>query len=285
MNREIKTVAIGDDGYPALLRHIKDPPETLYFAGDLALASGLSVSVVGTRSATSYGMWAAMKLSETLAGHGAVVTSGMALGIDTCAHKGALKAEGKTIAVLGSGFDRCSPASNRRLMEEIAEKGLLLSEYPPETPAAVYTFPRRNRIISGLSVATVIVEAGRSSGALITAERAAEQGREVYAIPSNIDRARGIGANKLIKEGALPLIVLEDLLDDLGIRRKTLARRLENLGEAEAEVVKYIENAGEVTVNELCRQTQRPPSEINGILTVLEIKGVVCSFMGKIFIA
>jgi len=277
-------VAIRDQAYPKLLREIKDPPEVLYYSGDLSLASRVNVAVVGTRKATSYGIRAALKLSEMLAGHDVVVTSGMASGIDTYAHKGALKA-GKTIAVLGSGIDLCTPASNRSLMEEISEKGLLVSEYPPGTHATAYTFPQRNRIISGLSAATVIVEAGISSGALITAERAAEQGREVYAVPADIDRICSIGANKLIKEGAMPLIVLEDLLDDLNIRRKDLSQRKKNLGTAEIEVLNLIETSGEVTAGDLCRRMQKQPSEINGILTVLEIKGMVYSFMGKIFIA
>jgi len=285
MSREINKVTIGDEAYPLMLRHIKSPPAELYWRGDLSLASRLCVAVVGTRNATAYGLWAASRLAETLAAHDIVVTSGMARGIDTCGHKGALKVGGKTIAVLGSGLDLCSPQSNHALMEDIAANGLLLSEYPPGTPAAPYTFPLRNRIISGLSVATVIVEAGLSSGALITAERAVEQGREVYAIPGNIDRTQSIGANKLIKEGALPLIVIEDLLDDLGIKRKSLPDRLKNLGETEALMIRLIDREGEMTVSELCRRTKKQPSEINGIITVLEIKGLVYMFMGKIFIA
>ena len=281
----MQTVTLADETYPALLRHIKRPPETLYFVGDLTLASALSVSIVGTRKATGYGLRMATKLAELLAEHGVVVTSGMALGIDSISHKGALRKDGKTIAVLGSGLDICSPPSNHRLMAEIAEKGLLLSEYPPGTPGAPFTFPQRNRIISGLSVATVIVEGGLSSGALITAERAAEQGREVYAVPGDIDRINSIGANKLIKDGALPLVVLEDLLDDLGIKRKALEKRMESLGKTEIEILRHIEQTGEVTANELCRHTKKQPAEISGILTVLEIKGMIYSHLGKIFIA
>jgi len=285
MSAAIKCVGQGDKYYPRLLKQIHNPPKELYYRGDIALASGLSVAIVGTRKATRYGIWAAMHLSERLAGHGVVVTSGMASGIDTCGHRGAIKGGGKTIAVLGCGVDICSPASNRRLMEEIADDGLLISEYPPGMNATKYTFPQRHRIISGISAAVVVVEAGLSSGALITAEQAVEQGREVYAVPGNIDSSMSLGTNKLIKEGALPLIVADDLLDDLGIKRDPLVSRIRGLGADEREIIKCIETQSEVTVDYICRVTGKPPSEINGILTVLEIKGLVYSFMGKIFVA
>ncbi|MCL1810255.1 MAG: DNA-processing protein DprA [Clostridiales bacterium] len=285
MTGEIKSVEPGGKYYPELLEHIKNPPKELYYRGDISLASKLSVAVVGTRRATRYGIWAAMNLSEKLAGHGVVVTSGLAAGIDTCGHRGAIKGGGKTIAVLGSGIDVCTPASNRKLMDEIAEDGLLLSEYPPGAPASKYTFPQRNRIISGISAVTVVVEAGLSSGSLITAELAAEQGREVYAIPGNIDSVYSLGTNKLIKEGALPLIVADDLLDDLGIKRNPVESRMAELGKAERDIIGFIKGQSEVTVDYLCRRTGKQPSEINGIITVLEIKGMVYTFMGKIFVA
>ena len=285
MNSAIKRVRFGEKDYPRLLKQIANPPEELYYRGDIALASGLSVAIVGTRKATRYGIWAAMNLAEKLAAHGIIVTSGLASGVDTCGHRGALKGGGKTIAVLGCGVDICSPVANRRLMEDIADDGLLLSEYPPGMGATKYTFPQRNRIISGISAAVVVVEAGLSSGALITAGHAAEQGRDVYAIPGNIDSVYSLGANKLIKEGALPLIVADDLLDDLGVKRGPVEDRLKGLGKAEREIVKRIETESEVTVDYLCRATGKRPSEINGILTVLEIKGIVYSFMGKIFVA
>ncbi|MCL1982925.1 MAG: DNA-processing protein DprA [Clostridiales bacterium] len=285
MTGTAKSVSPGDKYYPVLLSHIKNPPKILYYVGDISLASKLSVAVVGTRKATRYGTWAAMNLSERLAAHGIVVTSGMASGIDTCGHRGAIKGGGKTIAVLGSGIDVCSPAANRRLMDEIAEDGLLVSEYPPGTPATKYTFPQRNRIISGISAATVVVEAGLASGSLITAEHAAEQGKDVYAIPGNIDSVYSLGTNKLIKEGALPLIVADDLLDDLGVKRNPVESRMAELGKAEREIIGHIESQSEVTVDFLCRRTGKQPSEINGMITVLEIKGMVYTFMGKIFIA
>lgn len=285
MSGKIQKVCLRDEDYPVMLRYVRNPPETLYYRGNIELASQLSISVVGTRKATRYGSNMAKALAEKLAEHDVVITSGLAAGVDTCAHRGALSRNGKTIAVLGCGVDICTPVSNHKLMEEIAERGLLISEYPEGFHATAYTFPQRNRIISGISAATVVVEAGHSSGALITAERAAEQGREVYAIPGNIDSAHSLGANRLIKEGALPLVVLSDILDDLGIQRKETQRMIRGLGHAEKEIFHYIEEAGESTVDSLCRTAQKTPSEINGILSVLEIKGMVYMHLGKIFIA
>jgi len=282
---DIKLIKFGEPDYPERLSHIKNPPQELFYRGDISLASRLSVAIVGTRKATRYGIWAAMNIAEKLAAHGVVVTSGMAVGIDAFGHRGAIKAGGKTIAVLGSGVDVCSPASNRKLMNEIAEGGLLISEYPPGTTPTKYTFPQRNRIISGISAATVIVEAGLSSGALITAEHAAEQGKDVYAVPGNIDSVYSIGTNKLIKEGALPLIVADDLLDDLGIKRNPAAYPPEGLGKAEREMLEHIGAQSEVTADYLFRVTGKQPSEINGIITILEMKGLIYTFMGKIFIA
>ena len=285
MSGFVKSVSFSDKDYPVLLKHIKNPPKELFYRGDITLASKLSVAIVGTRKATRYGIWAAMNLSENLAAHGVVITSGMAAGIDTCGHRGAIKGGGKTIAVLGCGVDVCTPASNKKLMDEIAEDGLLLSEYPCGAQPTKYSFPQRNRIISGISVATVVVEAGFTSGSLITAELAAEQGKDVYAVPGNIDSRYSLGTNKLIKDGALPLVTCDDLLDDLGIERNPVRRRAGELGAAEIEVVRCIEEQGEVTVDHLCRRTGKQPAEISGIITVLEIKGIVCTFMGKIFIA
>jgi len=285
MSIVIKSVKLDEKDYPGLLKYIKNPPKELFYRGDISLASKLSIAVVGTRKATSYGIWAATNIAQKLAQHEVIITSGMALGIDTCGHRGAMKGGGKTIAVLGSGVDICTPSSNRKLMEEIAESGLVISEYPQGMQASKFTFPQRNRIISGISAATIVVEAGLSSGSLITAELAAEQGRDVYAVPGNIDSILSIGTNKLIKEGALPLIAAEDLLDDFGIKRNFDKNITEGLGEAEIKILEHIAAKSEVTVDYLCKITGKQPSEINGIITILEIKGVVYTFMGKIFIA
>ncbi len=281
----IKCVTILENRYPSALREIKDPPKILYYIGDLSLAYDLCVSVVGTRKPTSYGRWAAGAMGKTLAEAGVVTVSGLADGVDTLAHKGAMKNQGKTIAVLGNGPDICFPAKNIETMKQIAKEGLILSEYAPGVHGSRFTFPARNRIISGLSIATVIVEAGLSSGSLITAERAVEQGREVYAIPGNINNIYSIGTNKLILDGAKPLIVLENLLDDLGISKTLTDSRKEALGEVERKVFNYIETGGETTVDQLVESLKIEAGNVNGIVTVLEMKGMVYTSMGKIFVA
>lgn len=288
---EIKKVYINEEMYPALLREIKDPPNPLYYAGDLRLAHQRCVAVVGSRRSTAYGRETAQALGRSVAGCGGSVVSGMASGIDTCAHWGALNAEGgkgktgKTIAVLGCGVDICYPAQNQKLRDRIEKQGLILSEYPPGTPPARYRFPRRNRIISGLSEATVVVQAPDSSGALITAELAADQGRAVYAVPGNINSAYHMGSNKLIRDGAMPLAVLEDLLEDLGLEWEEEKPAEKNLGPEEARIFELLAKSGEMTPDQLSSALDMPVAKVMGIVTILEIKGVICTSLGKIFIA
>lgn len=282
---KIGMISIGEPGYPLLLPLIKDPPKQLYYIGDLKLAAKRCVSVVGSRKTTEYGRWAAFTLGQRLAEHDIAVVSGLAAGIDACGHAGALKAKGKTIAVLGCGIDLCYPASNRKLKELIADTGLILSEYPPGFQAAIYTFPRRNRIISGLSEATVVAAAGLHSGSLITAELAVEQGRSVYALPANINNIYHLGSNKLIKDGATPLIVLDDLLEELGIRPIERNKTLGMLSRDEKALMEQLIREGECNVDQLCKSLAKPPSHVNGLVTVLEMKGIVHTSMGKIFVA
>lgn len=287
---EIKKVYINEADYPPLLKEIPNPPQALYYTGDLKLAQKKCVALVGSRSTTQYGRRNARELGQLLAEGGAAVVSGMAKGIDSCAHMGALQAgkkgaQGGTIAVLGCGADICYPASNKELRDAIASSGLILSEYPPGTRPAKYRFPQRNRIISGISEVTVVVQAPNSSGALITAEAAAEQGRSVYAIPGNIDSAYNLGSNKLLRDGAVPLAVLEELLDDLKLEKSRLEHFEKKLGKEEAALVKILAETGEMTVEQLCKAAGRPAEFISGMITILEIKGVICTSMGKIFVA
>lgn len=202
-------------GYPKLLTNLKNPPIILYARGDIAdLDSRVSISVVGTRSLSEYGRQSAYKIGYELAAAGAVVVSGLALGIDSVAACGALDARGRTVAVLGSGLDRIYPAAHKKLAAEVAKKGLILSEYPPLTAPTRYSFPMRNRIISGLSQGTLIVEAGEGSGALITAKEAIVQGRDVYALPGNVGFANAVGTNDLIKSGATAVTCAADILEN-----------------------------------------------------------------------
>lgn len=282
---QVERVTILEEGYPPLLREIKNPPEILYYMGDLSLAYRVCVSVVGTRKPTPYGRWGAGAMGRTLAESGVVTVSGLADGVDTLAHKGALKGQGKTIAVLGTGPDICFPAKNLEIMKQIAKEGLVLSEYAPGVHGSKFTFPARNRIISGLSIATVIIEAGLSSGSLITAERAIEQGRDVYALPGNINSIYSIGTNKLILDGAKPLIVLENLLEDIGIKKGLTDSQKEALSDLERKVFNFVESGGETTVDQLAETLQIKAGTVNGLVTVLEMKGMVYTSMGKIFVA
>lgn len=275
-----------DSDYPQLLLNIPDPPPVLFYLGDLSLAAQRCVAIVGSRKVSPYGSWAASSLAQKLADHQVVVVSGMAAGVDTCAHKGSLLAKGKTIAVLGCGLDLCYPASNRGLKEQIAAQGLLLSEFPPGTPPLSFHFPRRNRIISGLAESTVIIEAGLSSGSLITAECAVEQGRNIYAVPGNINSAQSLGSNKLIRDGAIPLVVLDDLICDLGLKKEEAGKEeLALLGREELMLYLAVREHGEITGDLLCRKLNQSPSQINALVTVLEIKGFLQTEQGKIFIA
>ncbi len=282
---EIKCVRREDSDFPALLKKIAQPPKQLFYIGNIELTETLCVSIVGSRKCTEYGRWAASRLAERLGEHGVTVVSGMAMGIDSAAHRGAIKGNGKTIAVLGSGADICFPSSNKRLKQIIEEDGLVITEYPPGTRPSRYTFPQRNRIISGLSVATVIAEAGLNSGALITAGLADEQGRALYAIPGNINSIYSIGGNALIRDGVQPLVVLDDILKDLDIKRHEGVDEKWSLGEDEKKILSVIEKGGEVTYDHISERAGLPAGDVSGIVTVLEMKGLVYTALGKIFVA
>lgn len=220
-------LALGEDGYPALLAEIFDPPVVLFALGRLELLETVKVAVVGSRRATAYGAAAAERLSAELAGAGVVVTSGMARGIDTAAHLGALGAGGGTVAVFGCGLDVIYPAENRKLAERIARDGLLLSEFPFGAPAHPQNFPVRNRTVSGLGEGVVVVEGEQYSGSLITARLALDQNREVFAVPGNITSKMSFGPNLLIKQGAQLVQTASDILDGLSWEAR---RRLSGQG-------------------------------------------------------
>lgn len=209
-------ITINDSAYPQALRQTADPPVVLYLRGKL-VKSSLCVAVVGSRRATPYGQEMARRLSQELARHGVTVVSGMARGIDSKAHLGSLEAGGRTVAVLGCGVDIVYPPENNELMERIIKSGTVISEYPPGTAPIPFNFPARNRIISGLSQGVVIVEASEKSGSLITADFALEQGRDVFAVPGNINSGNSKGTNRLIREGAKIITGAGDILEELKI--------------------------------------------------------------------
>ena len=261
-------------------------PKELYCLGNLDIFKKRMVAVVGSRRTSSYGRWAAQNIAEKLARADVAVVSGMARGIDTAAHKGALNSEGsgKTIAVLGTGIDKCYPAENWKLKDMIAREGLVISEYEPGVEGARWRFPKRNRIISGLCEMIIVCEAGLESGALNTAEQALEMNKKVAAVPGNINSAYCIGSNKLLQDNAMAIAVLDDVLSYIDING-TIDFKHIDLSSGEMEILNKIKGRGEVSIERLGDEMGKKPAEINGIITVLEMKGVVCTSLGKVFVA
>jgi len=283
-----ETVRIDIDSveYPARLREIHDPPEQLYCTGNIALLNERSVGVVGARKNTVYGKNVAIMIGRRLAESGLTVTSGLALGIDGYSHEGALEADGKVIGVLGSGIDHMTPQRNRNLMKRGLENGgLVVSEYPPDVEGFKSNFPARNRIISGLSEALVVVEAGIDSGSLITAKCASDQGRTVYAVPGNINSQTSIGCNLLIRDGAVPLIIIDDMIRDIGAVPKKADAVSSDLDEDERLVFDAVRQMSGATMEEIISITGLSPGLANSLVTIMEIKGVVESYAGRIYLS
>ena len=275
----------GQPVYPALLKEIRDYPKELYYIGDPKLLEEKCVSIVGSRKTNQYGRSTAYSFGKALGQRGITVVSGMAVGIDTCAHEGALQEKGNTAAVLACGLDLCYPPRNRELKEKIESAGIVLSEYPPGTAAQRYYFPQRNRIISGLSPLTVVVQAGNRSGALITAELAADQGRDVGAVPGNIDSEYNLGSNKLLREGAFALTGVQDLLEASGVSVLSEPEAERMLSDEEKQLYFLLCSHGEMSLDQLAFYLKKPVNEVGSLAIVMEMKGIVFSAMGKVFIA
>lgn len=284
-NTDVEMIRPGMRQYPDMLREIPDFPKQLYCKGNTEILGKRCVAVVGSRNTTTYGRSTAVRFAGAIAEAGLTVVSGLARGIDTCAHRGALDAGGETVAVLGCGVNVCYPGENAGLKKEIEENGLVLSEYLPDEEPKRYFFPQRNRIISGLAEITLVVQAGAGSGALITAGLAAEQGREVCTVPGNVDSQYNMGSNKLIQEGACAVLSPGDVLEMMGVSMLSGRQAEELLGESELQVFHALEKHGEMTLDELCVALGKPPARVAGIVSVMEMKGVIFSGMGKIFIA
>ncbi len=273
----IKVLTWLDDIYPRLLREIYQPPPVLYIRGELLAEDETSVAVVGTRRITAYGRQVTEELASALARNQVTVVSGLARGTDAAAHQAALRAGGRTIAVLGSGVDRIYPPEHRRLADEISESGAVISDYPPGTPPESANFPPRNRIISGLSLATVVVEAGETSGALITATFAAEQGREVLAVPGLITAPSSKGTNRLINNGARPMLSPSDVLEAINLQQvntQRQARRLLPTDETEAHLLGVMGDSG-MAVDEITFLSGLPIEKVSATLAVMELKGLI----------
>jgi DNA processing protein len=272
--------------YPKSLFEIPDPPPFLYVKGELRCRE-TSIALVGSRRATSYGLMTAGKLAEGLAHHGVCVVSGMARGVDTAAHKGALQAGGRSIGVLGCGVDKIYPPENRALFEEMVGKGCLLSEFPLGTMPLAENFPRRNRIISGLSSGVLVVEAAEKSGSLITAQYALEHGRDVFAVPGNISFATSRGSNRLIKQGAKLVDCVEDILEELPGYGSTSAEtplfqtspRTFALSPKEAAIYEILARSP-LHIDDIISQTELTAGEVSSMLLHLELKGAVTPLPG-----
>lgn len=264
-----------DEAYPVRLREIHAPPPMLYVWGEMRDEDRCAVGIVGTRRATPYGKAVARDLATTLAVNGVTVISGLARGIDSIAHQAALDAGGRTIAVLGSGLDQLYPPEHRSLAKSIATQGAVISDYPLGTRPEPKNFPPRNRIISGLSLVVVVVEAGRTSGALITADFAIEQGRDVFAVPGDIHRPASSGTNRLIRLGAHPLLTPDDILEALNlelIARQELAPPKAPEDETERCILEAL-SSEPLHVDELQQRCGLPISQITASLSMLELKG------------
>lgn len=281
----IKILNRNDERFPWFLANMEDAPAKLYCIGDVSLLDCTAAAVVGARKCTEYGKQTALKIGRTLAENNIVTVSGMALGIDSMAHWGALRAGGKTIAVLGSGIDVCYPASNRKLYEQICDCGLVLSEYEPGSRPKPWQFPLRNRIISALADIVAVVEAGSSSGSLITAVKAAEQGKEVMCVPGNITSLASLGTNRLIRDGAGIITSPDDIIEALGISPALSAEEKHNMGADEKQIFAVLRQRGEMSLDALCTSLAKNPSEVTGILAVMELKGLISYCLGKVFIA
>lgn len=291
-DENVQYLTINDKDYPSLLKEISYPPTCIYLKGNLPKDDIPKVSVVGARRASEYGMNVAYKLSKDLAKNEVVIVSGMARGIDSMSHKGALDVKGHTIAVLGFGFNECYPKENRNLMEIIARDGCLISEYPPHTkPLPVY-FSTRNRIISGISNATIVVEASEKSGTLITVNEALAEGREVMAVPGNITSKLSRGTNELIRDGATIITNFKDVLYELGIDNNNdnllkHSNNYENISKnfSSEENLLYRNLSFEpITIDELIIKLKSDAPTVNYILTILELKGYIQKLSGQRYI-
>ena len=281
----IKIVPISDSNYPFLLKEIADPPLVLYVKGNLSSSGKHLISIVGSRKCTKYGQTVAQKFAESFARLGIIVVSGLALGIDSAAHKGAIDANGKTFAVIGSGLDRIYPASNKHLAEKICSGyGAVISEFPFGTEPRPFNFPFRNRIISGLSYATIVVEAAKKSGSLITARLAAEQGRDVFAVPGNITSRMSEGTNMLIKDGAIPITEPDDLLTYVPVFKDLFIEKVEkkSLSTDEEKVISVLDNSME-TLMGISEKTGISEQKLISLLTYMEVKGLIKRNGGRYF--
>jgi len=284
---QLNVLTITDEGYPALLKEIDDAPPVLFVQGGFTKADELALAVVGTRKCTPYGRTVARELATNLAQRGFTIVSGLAIGIDGEAHEAALEAGGRTIAVLACGADITYPSQHRQLREQVAQSGAVITECPFGTPPTRERFPMRNRLISGLSLGTVVVEAPSKSGALITAGLAGEQGREVFAVPGDINSPTSRGCHGLIKDGAQLVEVPEDVVDGLGIMLRAVPareqRREVELHGDEETVYQALSHQPQ-HADAIAESCEISPAQVTSALMLLEVKGLVRRFAGNTYV-
>lgn len=277
-------IGLKDKNYPRLLKEIIDPPKTLYILGDLPDEGAPKIAIVGTRKATLSGCLVARKIAKELSDAGAIIVSGLAMGIDTAAHEGAVTAEAKTIAVLGNGLNMIYPAQNQNLAKKIIEfGGAIISEYPPEEPAYPANFLRRNRIVSGLCIATVVIEAPLRSGSLVTAKLALEQGREVLVVPGPADSFNYAGSHLLIRDGARLVTSAKEILEDLNLQPKSTeflenavkAKNRQLTGEEKTvfDIIKNNKNAA--NIDKIAELAKLEVQIVNQMIVFLIIKNMI----------
>ncbi len=287
----IGVVTYFDEEYPILLKEIAQPPWTIFYLGNIDLLSNpYSLAIVGTRNPTNYGRMVTVKIAQELSQHGWTVISGLARGIDAEAHKGALGGVGKTIAVLGGGINNIYPPENEKLYKRIIEEnGLIISEFPPDILPKPGLFPIRNRVISGLSLGTLVVEASWKSGSLITADYANEQSREVFAIPGMITSLQSQGTNQLIKQGAKLVTTVDDIFEEFTHIYEYMKKEkneddiLSNLSDSEKYIVSLI-NYTPINIEDLLQQSKLPNSETYRLLLILQNKNIIKQLPGSIFV-
>lgn len=277
IGRGIKTLVWTDQAYPRYLAQIEQPPPVLYVLGELTPRDDLSIAIVGTRNVTQYGRQVTHDSAAYLAGNGVTIVSGLARGVDGIAHQAALEAGGRTIAVLGSGVDMIYPPEHRKLAERIVASGAVISDYPPGTKPDGVNFPPRNRIISGLSRGTIVIEAGETSGALITAKFSLEQNREVFAVPGSVLAPMSKGTNRLIMDGATPMNDPRQVLEFLNIQEQHVYTQVSEIAVPDAGEQRVLGALGNDTmhIDDLCNKLDLSMEKLTALLTMMELKGLV----------
>lgn len=285
----VKIITVYDENYPENLRYIDYNPKVLYMKGNMREEDNLAIAVVGSRKATSYGKWACEKFTKELTNLGITIISGLANGIDAVAHKTALDNGGNSIGVLGCGIDVIYPPNNLSLYREMEKLGAIISEFPIGTAPFPYNFPQRNRIISGMSMGVIVIEAQEKSGSLITATHASEQGKDVFALPGNINSIFSGGTNKLIRDGARPLLELDDIIEEVYELRQLKEKNKSNniidyssFSKTEVQILKLLED-GPMHCDSIAYRVDLNISDINSMLTILEMKGVIKELSGRVF--